>query len=402
MPRRAILENKKRVDLTGKYIAVLEQEIADGDSESARTLALYRHIDRLGSGISKEDRFYFLACSNLQIKAECPIPDHYTEDRYFHYCRRRYWCSDCLFWALGSQQTRWMNLIRSNIATSETMHLGPVVRLEWTIPEPLNLDHLASFTRYMRQTFPRKLADAGVPPDTWMLMRAYDPVEGKIRALYLGPSGDWSTICSNRKKRSKTSTSILTALDLDLICNKYTSTQGRGEGQPSPWQPKMAGRPEYLSDAATQRLRSEVRVNEFWNRIEKAVKWAVGSVTPMLRLSPEIALKLSRIYKKQRLFATYGQLYNQKIIGAFHELVDNDNAQLVLESLMANGKSVDYEFHNPLLLAGAMNNGMESAPSPIDHDKHEVVQVGQCPECDRTLVLKVGEAGYMRKRRMTQ
>jgi hypothetical protein len=392
MPRRAILEPKKRVDLTEKYISILESEIAEGDSEAARTLALYRHIDRLGSGISKEDRFYFLACSNLQIKAECPF-GHYSEPRYFHYCRRRYWCSNCLFWSLGSQQMRWMSLIRSNIASTEFFHFGPMVRMEWTIPDPLDLDHLRSFTRYMEQTWPAKLTAAWVPAGSWIMARAYDPIESKIRAVYLGPSAQWSMICSNRKKQSKKFTSGLTALDLDIICNKSTSERGKF----TPWQPRMVGHPEYLSDVKLQRLTGPNQAIEFWRRIEKGIRWVVGSVTPMLHLDPAKALKLSRLYSKRRLFATHGQIYGQKIITAFDGLTDHDNATILVEHRTANNRDVDFETHNPLMLTGTADG--ETAPRPCD--LHETVQ-DKCPECKRALVLKVGETGFRRRRPQMQ
>jgi len=295
-----------------------------------------------------------------------------------------------------------MNLIRSNIATTEFMHLGPVIRLEWTIPDPLSLDDFKSFSRYMRQTWPDKMGAAGVPENSWMLMRAYDPIMGKIRALYLGPSADWSVVCETRKKRSKSFTSTLTAYGVDSICDKYTSERGKF----SPWKPKRIGKREYLSDTWCQYQPPHIHAIEFWNRIEKAISWTVGSVTPMIHMDPAKALKLHRLYRKQRLFATYGQIYSCKVLNAFPTDIDTERENLIVEYLMANKKSFGLEFHNSMMMAGFATAGIQTAPATDQtdspHDQHEMLQSGQCPECNRALVLKMSDSGYRRKRPIIQ
>jgi hypothetical protein len=382
--KRGIIEAKKRDAITCKILTDLEGRIAAGDGDASRVLAIYERIYKLGSGISRNDAFYFLACAQLQFRAECPL-GHYSENRYFHFCRRRYWCNECLSHAINTQQMKWINLIRSTIAQSEFLHLGPLVRLEWTIPDPLDRDHLRSFSRYFDQTWPLKLRALGVPENGWMLGRVFDPIQAKIRALYLGPSADWSKICRPREKRQKTNTSGLNTIRGDSICIKSASNPGRRRGQETPWTPSLVGRPQYLIDRKLKLIGSDLSI-EFWKRIETSVRWAIGTTTSMLKLPPDLAIKLSRLYHKRHLKALHGLAYGRSN-KTFRESIDNPNSVIVVEYRDGITSLL------PSVLAGSFAEpDIVRIPDPSDRHDPDT-----CPECNRPLLLRVHEARFNRK-----
>jgi len=366
---------------------------ADPTPENSRQLAVYREIKRL-ERTTTDEQLAFLGCQRLRVMRRCPKGD-YTQFIRMKFCRKRFYCIDCCGWRLGRQAFEWESLIRGAMA-STSLHLGPMLELEWPVPEASARDRqiMEKFSRYIKQTWRAQLASQGIEPDRCMLLRAFDPIRGQIRGLYLGPpvaEGSFSTDVSKGTEGGfSTLVSIKTiyietsVLKPPPVRNKCTKTldppletsvlkpQGGIGGRPSPWQPSVV-RSVYLLG---KRVSPVAEAGIVFDRIRSSLNWVLGSSRDILDLTPQRAYAIESLYGGRRLTAASGALY------APSKTTSEPEPSLLIEREHSDGE-VEPETRDGLALAGSSQEMVAMPKEP---------ESNQCPNC-KTRLEDICEAG---------
>jgi hypothetical protein len=288
------------------------------------------------------------------------------------FCRKRFYCIDCLQWRLGRQAFEWETLIRGAMA-STSLHLGPMLELEWPVPDAKDRQIMDKFSRYIKQTWRAQLSNQGIDADRCMLLRAFDPIRGQIRGLYLGPplaERTFSTLVSIKTIYIETS-----VLKVPTVRNKCTKSQPDPletsvlkvpMGRPSPWQPNVV-RSVYLLG---KHVSPVAEAGMVFDRIRSSLNWVLGSSRDILDLTPQRAFALETLYGGRRLTAASGALYAQNKNAAVEP-----EPSLLIEREHSDGV-VEPETRDGLALAGS---SQEITALPKEPESN------QCPNCKTRL-----------------
>ena len=381
MPKYSKMSIQKRNELTAKYIAELEAQSKEGNSEASRTLNIYSYIDNIGRA-TREQRFQFISCERLLLMLKCPTEGHDSESeiRGRKFCHQRYWCYTCAWDAIERQLRRWMQQIKLSLCSPrECMYLGPLAMISWPVQNPEAPANLVSFSNYVKQTFSAKLEAAGALKGSWMMATAFNPVKNEYRALYIGSSVDWSMICKPQKRKNRGSiTSVVAKYKEPLATSRVIlSRRGRfGEGKPSPWKPQKM-RSVYLLDGENNPI---VANGKLFDRIRSGLQWTLGDAGDVFSMTPEVAFKLQKRYRSRRLTSTYGMVYG------VNNSISVPNTLIVLIDRKEDDGSITVTENDPVAMVGTVQS--EHFCEAALRDKAES---NRCAICELEKRLKLEE-----------
>jgi hypothetical protein len=304
-----------------------------------------------------------LGCRQWQQVLRCLVTGS-SSTEHIKVCRRRFLCLNCHQWRLQAQVERWVMAIKQALRRHNTW-MGPVVQLRWDIPGNDKRASLASFDKFMEQTFTSWLRDQGVHHGQWMVCRTFDPIQAAVRVIYLGPpiTRDlWLKIyilISHKSLVIPISHKSLVIPPLESISHKSlvipskghptpslppSSSQnpqkppkrGRGRGQRSPWLTQGASDfgEAYLINADDPKAGE----SDCFDRVLRScLFWCAGGMDDLLRLQREQVWQVYARYNRTRLFSTRGLIYDDSVHRAHSEpsmLVDKQNRDGGVETVL--------------------------------------------------------------------